>query len=361
MNINTTPPPPRLTDASAPDSRSVSSQPVNLLRITLIAFSLAILVNCGGGGGGGTATVTPTPPSGGGGGQPTTPQALPAALIANAATARGHIPDLTPPTTPTATATQAQQAFQSRVMDADTLVASDAYVVTPLIAGADVSSGGGVMIDGNTIQITLAEIQKGVEDRFDLTRFNSQYEPVMVHQGATLTQYRAAGRDGSDVFEYLSYGGWFTNSAFSVDMLTINDGSSESSLLVGVSYGDATGSRPTGTIAAQYDGPVVGVEKSSGDVIQGILNISISGSSLQTSGGSPTVTLVEFQNLANINDGTRLTTMSWLAIPITTDGTFSSTTGGDIDGAFFGSGHTEVGGTFNRDGIIGAFGGMRSQ
>ena len=338
---------------------------MNMLRLIAIALPVMLLMACGGGGGGGSATTMNPPTDNGGGGPtgPTEPQALPTALITDPSASRDRILGLTTPTAPTATAAQAQQAFQSRAMDADRLVASDAYVVTPLIAGADVSSGGGVMIDGNTIQITFAEIQKGVEDRFDLTRFNSQYEPVMVHQGATLTQYRAAGRDGSDVFEYLSYGGWFTNSAFSVDMLTMNDGSNESSLLVGVSYGDATGSRPTGTIAAQYDGPVVGVEKSSGDVIQGTLNISISGSSLQTSGGSPTVTLVEFQNLANINDGTPFTTMDWLAIPIATDGTFSSTsqTTGDIDGAFFGSGHTEVGGTFNRDGIIGAFGGTRSQ
>lgn len=55
-----------------------------------------------------------------------------------------------------------------------------------------------------------------------------------------------------------------------MDMLTINGGSNES-LLVGVNYGDASGSRPQVTETsrrARWNGLVVGVHKSSGDVIQ---------------------------------------------------------------------------------------------
>ncbi len=240
-------------------------------------------------------------------------------------------------------------------MDADSLVASDAHVVTSLIpGGADVSSGGGVMIDGNTIEITLAEIRMGVENQFDLTRFNSRYTPVMDHRGVTLTEYRAAGRNGSDVFEYLSYGGWLTESAFSVDMLTINDGSDdESSLIVGISYGEESGSKPTGTGVANWNGPAVGVHKDSGDVIQGHAGMTILNVATESSVD------INFINLRNLSNGDSIDNMGWINVPIGMDGTFSSTTSGDIDGVFYGMGHTEVGGTFNRDGIIGAFGGTR--
>ena len=321
---------------------------MNTLRLFAITLPMTLLLACGGGGSSSTAT-----PSTGGG---NTPQALPTALITDPVAARRGVRGSTPPT---ATATQAQQTFQMRAMDADTLVESDVYLTTGGTGGADVSTPS-ITIDGNTFTFSLNSIRQTFGDRFELTGISSQYEPVMVHNGVTLAQYQAAGRnDDSDVFEYLSYGGWLANSAFSVDMLTINDDSNESSALVGISYGDASGSRPTGTVDAQYDGLVVGVQKSSGDVIQGILSILIPASSLQTSGGSPYITLIEFQDFVNFNGALRPGTMSWTGVPIATDGTFSSTTGGDIDGAFFGDGHTEVGGTFNRNGFIGAFGGAR--
>ena len=43
-----------------------------------------------------------------------------------------------------------------------------------------------------------------------------------------------------------------------------------------------------------------------------------------------------------------------------TNGKFESANG-DIKGGFYGTNHGEVGGVFNRDGIIGAFGASRRQ
>ena len=69
--------------------------------------------------------------------------------------------------------------------------------------------------------------------------------------------------------------------------------------------------------------------------------------------------MIEFANFVNVNDGTGSPSMLFPNVPIAANGTFSSTSNGDIDGAFYGTGHTEVGGTFNQQGIIGAFGGTR--
>lgn len=87
--------------------------------------------------------------------------------------------------------------------------------------------------------------------------------------------------------------------------------------------------------------------------------MQIAGTSLATSGGSPTIIFIEFQQFSNHNGGTPPRTMQWLGVPVAADGRFLSTTRGDIDGAFYGTGHTEVSGTFNRGGVIGAFGGTR--
>ena len=320
---------------------------MNTIRMMAITLPMTLLLACGGGG---TASVIPTtPPTGGEGGEPIELQALPTALITNAEAARNLI---TGSTSPTATATEAQQTFRSRIMDADVLFASDAYVVSPATpGGATVSTNGGVIINGNTHRVSLTDIQMGVADRFDLVRFNSAYAPVMVHREVTLAQYSAAGLDGSDVYEYLSYGGWLTNSAFSVDMLTINDGSDdESSLLVGVSYGDNLGSRPSiGGNNVSWIGSMVGVNRDTGDIIQGTANIQIFGDNTN-------IDLIEFNNISNLtNSSVSIGDMSWTNISLGTDGTFTSTTGGDIDGTFYGDG-SEVGGTFNRNSIIGAFG-----
>ena len=73
-------------------------------------------------------------------------------------------------------------------------------------------------------------------------------------------------------------------------------------------------------------------------------------------------------NIVNIDTNEMVDNLLWnSSIPISSDGTFSSTSNQDNDGAFnaningvfYGTGHREVGGTFNRDGIIGAFGGTR--
>ena len=319
---------------------------MNTIRLIVIALPVTLLLACGGGGGGGTST----PSTGGGGGS--TPQVLPTALITDEAAARNLI---TGSTAPTSTAIQAQQTFQSRITDADRLLASDGWLVTPGIPGATVSTGGGIMIDDFTIEVTLEEVQMGVADWLDLTRFNSRYAPVMDHAGVMLAQYSAAGRNGGDIYEYQSYGGWLTNSAFSVDMLTINGGSDdEYSLLVGISYGEESGSRPTGTGGlGRWTGLMVGVN--TGNILQGDASVEID---FGDTGGAR-ITSIAFQNIVNINTGDSVDEMTWRQIDVGTDGTFSSTTGGDIDGAFYGDGHTEVGGTFNRNNIIGAFGGTR--
>ena len=323
---------------------------MNTIRLIAIALPVMLLMACGGGGGGSAAApTTPTSSTGGGPTMPTGPQALPSALISNVGNARMNFTGATPTT---ATSTEIQAAFQMEAMDADTLIDSDAFVRSMSFSnGADISAGGGITLGDFTFTSSLENIRMGIADRFNLERVSSQYSPVMDYRGVTFAQYQAAGRtDDNDVLEYQSYGGWLTNSAFSVDMLTIDHGSREDSILIGVSYGDATGSRPTSG-STNWNGVFIGIEKSNGNVIQGNAGIIVD--------FADSTADVFFDNAANLNQVEIALAMLWAGIPINTDGTFSSTTNGDIDGAFYGTGHTEVGGTFNRGGFIGAFGGTK--
>ena len=344
---------------------------MNTIRMIAIALPMTLLLACGGGGSGGnTASVSPAttppttmpPPTGGGGGgptMPTGPQALPSALIADVATARSRISGSSAPTT--TMPTEIQAAFQMEAMDADTLITSDAFVTNATSpSGTDMSTENNITLDDFTFSSSLANIRMEIADRFNLEGVSSQYSPVMDHQGVMLAQYQAAGRtDGNDVLEYKSYGGWLANSAFSVDMLTIDHGSREDSILIGISYGDATGSKPGGNLV-QYRGIMAGINKNDGDVVQGTMTIDVA---------VPVNAInIAFNDIVNINDGSTVLEMQWNGLSISTAGTFSATTAtlhsgvsidADIEGTFYGTGHTEVGGTFNRNNIIGAFGGTR--
>ena len=319
-----------------------------IFHLAIVTLSLTLLAACSGGG---KATQL----------QPQS-QPLHAPLITDATAVRDIIGGAKTPET--LTSTQIQQAFRSRASSANTLVVSDVYLTAPGIQGEDTSvnctaGSCGITIDDVTFPISLDTIGTDIGgDRLDLGNVNSEYTPVMLHSGFTLAQHRAAGRGKGGVFEYLSYGGWLASSAFSVDMLTINDGSNKSSLLVGVSYGDASGSRPTmketdRNRRASWRGQVVGVHKSSGDVIQGHAGITIK--DIDTT----RIDTIAFFELRNLTSGESVTSMRWQGVPIASDGTFSSTASGDIDGAFYGTEHMEIGGAFNRRGIIGAFGGTR--
>ena len=252
---------------------------MNICRLVLIAFSLVLVAACGGGGGGGTVAA---PSTGGGGGGPTGLENLPDPLIADASAVRELIeaqqtdPSLrgrtAVPTDHLLISPAIQEMLQDIAMDADTSIASDAFVMRRnMPQGRDASFRGRIIRIGDfTFRASLDEISMEFGDRFNVEMPESRYTAVMVHRGRTrLAQYQAAGRiNENENLEYLSYGGWIWQSVFSVDMLTVadaSDGDSEDSIIVGFSYGDGSGSRPTapGNNNAEWRGSVVGIEKNS--------------------------------------------------------------------------------------------------
>lgn len=118
----------------------------------------------------------------------------------------------------------------------------------------------------------------------------------------------------------------------------------------GLSIGNATGSHPTAD--ATYNGVMLGVITAEGGTqgngVEGDATLDFS---MANPGGAQMD--VSFTNITNWETSGTLADIVWSAIQVQADGTFET---GEIHGLFYGSNHEEVGGTFNKDNVAGAFG-----
>ena len=359
---------------------------MDTIRMIAIALPMTLLLACGGGGGGGTASVAPTaapptttppttgdpntPPTTGDPntppttGDPNTPPTttpdpmtpptvtLPGYAV-NAATARTNAGGTAPTSM---TETQIVSAIQTRATAADTFEFSD-FVGTPdvsITCPDNSKSCSGTVPNVGVVTFSLADIGdlSLVDGDMGLMDFDSDTEAVMVDNGVTMIQSQSVARDSDGTqLTFQTYGGWLADSVFGVELLDVTENDTTTSRVASFSFGDDTGSRPTGSGLGRWTGSMVGMNTDK-NVFQGDASIEIDFD--DTRGAR--ITGIAFESIVNIDTGASAERMSWIQIPVGTDGTFSSTTGGDIDGAFYGDGHAAVGGTFNRNNIIGAFG-----
>ena len=127
------------------------------------------------------------------------------------------------------------------------------------------------------------------------------------------------------------------------------------SALSALSVGDLTGSPPAGS--ATWRGFMVGTPVTGdyrGDRLQGgaALNYDLSANALD----------VAFSGIKNIDTGAAHTTetVMFQDVPTTPTGTFESGLEGNrIQGGFYGPGHAEAAGVFEKTNIVGAFGARR--
>jgi len=121
-----------------------------------------------------------------------------------------------------------------------------------------------------------------------------------------------------------------------------------------MSIGDVTGTNPTSVIGnATWSGVMVGVDvsttESESNRIQGDADLTI------VDFTDPKLD-VAFTNISDVDAGRRRADMTWNDVPLT-DGNFRTwSDGNSIEGEFYGPNHEEVGGIFERDQVMGAFG-----
>ena len=136
------------------------------------------------------------------------------------------------------------------------------------------------------------------------------------------------------------YGHWLDDSVF----VLVDDA-------VAVSFGSAAGTNPTEVDGASWEGDLVGMDTRTGERIAGASAIAIDDLAV------PEVRV----SLTGIEDsrGRPRAALHWEGLPVTQGAFGMRDTAGSIEGRFYGSNHAEVGGVFERDDLVGAFGGSR--
>ena len=136
------------------------------------------------------------------------------------------------------------------------------------------------------------------------------------------------------------YGRWLDDSVFG-----LADGA------VAVSFGAWPATNPAGIGGGVWKGPVVGLERASGQRVEGSAELRIGDFA------SPEVDIA-FTGMTD-SAGAARSDMRWDDIPVARGAFRSSGATGSIEGRFYGAGQGEAGGVFERNGIVGAFGAQR--
>ena len=161
--------------------------------------------------------------------------------------------------------------------------------------------------------------------------------------------------EGITVDQY-TYGGWLAHSVFGFDVTNFHAGANvsadnyEGSLVGSWSIGKDTGTRPISG-SATWDGAMVGVKGTTLDGVHGDASIFVDLDSAEAD--------VAFTAVRYLDTNGSLPSMHWRDLSIDLSGRFSDGRGKSIVGSFYGPNHAEVGGVFERNNIVGAFGGSR--
>ena len=331
-----------------------TNQQTGLLRLAAILLPTALLAACGGGGGGGAAA-------------PVLPDETPPAFLISEATATraitqvgGTAPDDNAPS-PSDLATEIVEIAQ---MPNIALLFSE-IGTGEIEASRMITCARGEMVCQADIQIgqnpprmedqDIETIDGPVllNDGEGLAGYSDGFNFVMTDEDIPLAQARAAGRLDGVRYEFQGYGGWLEYSAFVIQYQSAMVGGRRQSFSSAYSFGNASELSPNAN--ARWDGVMVGAAKNDGDIVQGEAVI-------QWDNGTPGQVSGYFNNIKNLTEGEDFTPtlITWNSIPLT-GGAFSSdnafaNVSGSIHGNFYGNNNEEVGGIFDSDDIIGAFG-----
>ena len=231
----------------------------------------------------------------------------------------------------------------STILDqADTLLLTDTHDTEFAFAGGNISTN---------CRAGTCLTYEGEATLDDLTiRDNAEYQAVMTRNGITIGQSRIEIKDADGITEQEAwYGAWLDYSAFLtfVDYFEYFEDGSFEEFVAGYSFGDDSGSRPVGG-SATWTGAMTGVDLGFNNVVQGDAAITVDFA--RNNAG------VAFTNINDLDTLSGLPSMEWSGLAIGADGRFGAS---DIKATFYGPNHAEVGGIFERNEIVGAFGAKR--
>lgn len=341
---------------------------MNTIRMIAIALPVTFLLACGGGGSEGTAAVAPatppttTPP-------PTTsnpttpptpmvrPEPLPAYRITDITAGRNFFGGTVPQNIDE---TQIVREIQERATAADYLTVRDikisglaTYTTTPTTVNCQDQSCSADLPDVSTFIFSLSDIKDlSLADDENLVGFNSDSRAVMLDRGVTTIESRAAARqDDGTKLTFQTYGGWLVNNVFGAERIVITENRTNTIRFTAFSFGKVSGSMPSGASRAVWRGVFIGMQPVDDNISQGDVTIDIDDFS------NPNVDIV-VENIRNMNSIAHTNAaFNYDNLRLNNDGTFTSSN--EVNGRFYGTAHTEVGGTIDRGDFLGAFGATR--
>ena len=153
--------------------------------------------------------------------------------------------------------------------------------------------------------------------------------------------------------EFRTFAGWLDGSVFGTTQIHVGDSSNREYRFISHSVGVPSGSNPAGTGEATWEGAAVATVKADRTFMRGDATITVPDLA------SPDVDIT-LDNWLGINGqaASGISEISYEDLTLT-DGAFEGSGNDQVEGRFYGTGHTEVGGFFNTEMVTGAFGGTR--
>ena len=185
------------------------------------------------------------------------------------------------------------------------------------------------------------------------------YQAVASHRGVSLAEGRGETSIAGTSLDYSAYGGWLQHSFFVIETGRVAEGLFEGTPIINsYSVGDAQNTNPEAADGSgTWRGVMVGADVSQtatrGHLIQGNAEITI----VDFADPQADIALTQIFDLGT---QTQRDDMTWNGIQVTAGGFSSGADQDSIAGRFYGSNHEEVGGVFERDEVLGTFGGTRS-
>lgn len=242
---------------------------------------------------------------------------------------------------------------------ADSILASDVLANVP-VGGQimpfrfDTSCAGNsctALYDGREhVRVSASELD-ALDPKIDWQGTTAQQDVPIVEGRGELTEPGISA-------DVTLLGGWLDHNFFAVQLERVthdtSNGVDVAGLEAGYAYsiGNATGTNPALSGNATWRGGMVGGSVGSDHrLIQGDATLTLDVAQMAMD--------VVFTNIRHTGTGQSRADMTWGSLAVT-NGTFGTGSQGDsIQGQFYGPNHEEVGGIFERDEFVGAFGAGR--
>ena len=237
---------------------------------------------------------------------------------------------------------------------ADSIISSTVFGTTdnPLLPAVQATAACSGSSCSYTASILGNEFNYGI-DLGELSAPASDVAVVLTKAGIT-TVY--SGGDEEDEFDTRTYGAWMHHGAFAVGTVVGDITGTSVTVSAGLAGGDLTGSAPAAN--AVWRGIMVGAPQGGEDILQGDAELT------WTMGDDGGTLAAAFTGIVNLDGHAAhsVTSVSFDDVPVGRDGVYAlGIAGNRIQGGFYGPGHAETAGVFEKSGIVGAYGAQKEE